>query len=204
MSGGFTRFCEACARHRIDVQLAPPPYAAPSRELFGATVEPTLREIQRTHAGAFFLAPDFYLHVFPVEGDVTFEHHNRALRRSSTDHVPPYPFEGLHVFAQLGRQASYLATVPGLVDAGGRQPVLYVDDHETPWALPLATSVDATFAVLAEFLDVRESDRTFPWDCSLLIGGDPGLRALVRSGALDPWIRGDRSIHRWIASTFTD
>ncbi|HLM42573.1 MAG TPA: hypothetical protein VK458_01845 [Myxococcaceae bacterium] len=50
--------------------------------------------------------------------------------------------------------AYHYATVPCLADARGLQPVVKVDMHEEPYAVPLASNVDRFFDTYSRYLEV--------------------------------------------------
>jgi len=199
---GFDALFAACERLSIPVTAGPPRADVPA-DVLGQPLDATLRAVFREHDGMWWSAPEFSLRIYPLEGADAFEWRNLSLRRSSDDYVPPYPFESLLVFAQYGRRASYLATVPSLADAAGRQPVLYLDTHEDPWAVPVAASVDAAFGVLAEYLArARLQEVNFPLDVADLISSDAALASRVTAKEFDAWTRGDASLQEWLQQTF--
>lgn len=204
---GFEALRAACERLLIPADFGPPRADAPESVL-GRPLEPALRALYREHDGVWWSAPGFSLRVYPLDGPDALEWRNEGLRRSGADYAPPYPFDDLLAFAQYGRQASYLATVPALADGSGRQPVLYLDTNEDPWAVPVASSVDAAFALLSRYLD-RSTARLglagldeagFPFDALELVAADAPLRGKAASGGFDAWTRGDPSVREWVRS----
>jgi hypothetical protein len=206
---GFEAFRRTCERHSIAANFGPRRTRVP-KTVLGQPLEPTLRALYREHDGVWWSAPEFSLRVYPLEGPDALESNNAGLRRSGGDYVPPYPFEDLLAFAQYGRQASYLATVPSLADDAGRQPVLYLDTHEDPWAVPVASTADRAFELLSLYIEeaIKRLGRAglteivFPLDVPDLISADAVLSAMVASKAFEVWTRGDQSIRKWIQNTF--
>jgi hypothetical protein len=151
---GFEAFSERCRRWGIELEAEARRKRVPASVL-GQPLEPTLRRLYAVHDGVSWHPPagGVELDIYPLTGDYALARQNDILRGYSDDHVPRYPFEELLVFAQVGLRASHLATVPALADAEGRQPVVYLDVHEDPWAVPIASSVDGAFALLARYID---------------------------------------------------
>jgi hypothetical protein len=209
IGAGFEAFSEQCRRLGIAATLAPASRAAPSSVL-GQPLEPTLVSLYAAHDGTWWFAPEFELRVYPLAGPDALEWRNHSLRRSAHEHVPPYPFDEMLVFAQYGAQADRLATIPALADAAGRQPVIYLDLHEDPWAVPVASSVDGVFDLLAQYIDRATTslgraglvEIDFPLDVGDLIAADDSLRAMIASGSFEGLIRGDSSIREWMSATF--
>lgn len=201
---GFETLRRTCERLSIAVTLGAPSREAPATVL-GQALDPALHEVYLEHDGVWWSSPEFSLRIYPLEGPDALEWRNISLRNSSADYLPPYPFDDLIAFAQYGRQSSYLAAVPKLGDESGRQPVLFLDTNEDPWAVPIASSVEGAFTTLAHCLDRAAGNLTevgFPLESSDLIGKDDSLASLVRSGKFKNWTRGDESIQDWIRKTF--
>jgi len=74
---------------------------------------------------------------------------NREMRASWQGDL----FARFVVFAGTPFLAHYFATVPGLADAEGAQPVVWVDSYEEGYALPLASNVDRFFDLYASYLE---------------------------------------------------
>jgi len=176
-------------------------FGAPERvpaTLLGAPVDPGLRDLLELHGPLEIHGGAFGLFVYGVTGAETIEWRTRGLRRMADDgHV--YPFDGLVAFAQYGHQASYLCCVPALAGPDGCQPVLWVDTHEEPYGLPIASSVERCVGVLARYLEARTRtpDVTFPRDVPALVRADRRLVEHARAGAFDAWLGGERD---WLAA----
>jgi hypothetical protein len=208
-ASGFSALRRTYARLGISADFGPPPAAVP-QTILGAPLDPDLRALYQANDGMHWAAPDFDLRIYPLTGPDALEWRNLSERRSSGDYVPPYPFDSLVIFAQYGLRASYLASIPTQADQAGHQTVLYVDLHETVWAVPIASSVDRTFALIGNYLEesVARYGRSglievqFPLDVPSLVANDAELVDRVKTGALAEWIRGDVSIQEWLRSAF--
>ena len=99
------------------------------------------------------------------------------------------------IFAGEALAASHYATIPELADAQGHQPVVKVDVHERPYALPVASTVDHLFEAYSHYLEALlalphardEGDALllFPRDVPHIIGRDAQLVASIRAGRFD-------------------
>jgi hypothetical protein len=207
----FDAFNGECRRLGIAASLGEPASVVPALVL-GQPVDPCLAALYAAHDGARWSASDFALSIYPLAGPDSLEWRNESLRRSADDFSPPYPFGELILFAQYGLQASHLALAPALADDGGRQPVLYLDLHEEPWAVPVASDLDQLFALLARYLDRAMGpaspgeggieELNFPFDIGDLVGSDSALVERVKAGEFERLARGDASIEEWMAKTF--
>lgn len=107
----------------------------------------------------------------------------------------PEPFRSLLVFGGQDALSYCYATVPGLADAQGIQPVVEVNPYEDIHAIPIASSVDRFFDTYARFLDFwyassgpdtfGDSRPGFPWDVPHIIAGDRPLMAMLVEGRFD-------------------
>lgn len=170
------------------VQLAPAAENVPE-VVAGAPLDPDLRELLRRHDGVRIHGDAFALFVYGFGGVETIAWSTAGLRSLASE--VRYPFDELVSFAQVGYQASYLCCVPALAAADGHQPVLYVDTHEEPWAMPVASSVERAFDALARNLE--HGDRVFPREALASLRADAELVALARSGAFDAWVAAERA-----------
>jgi hypothetical protein len=177
---------------RLDAQSA----ALPQR-ILDATLDPDLGEIFESHDGIRISGEIFALFVYGTSGPETLEWSTRGLR--SMQEELAYPLERLVSFAQVGYQASYLCCVPDLASGDDRQPVLYVDVNEAPWAVPVASTVARVFELLTKYLDLRARgfERTFPREVPELVREDARLVELARKGAFDRWLA-DQSARKWL------
>jgi hypothetical protein len=101
------------------------------------------------------------------------------------------------------------ATVPGLADEWGRQPVVRVDTYEPDaHVMPIASNVDRFFDSYSRYLEAivadpyyQESGDTellFPWNATDILARDERLVELMRAGRFDSLMKhvGDDT-HRW-------
>lgn len=206
---GFSALQRVSARFGITTDFGPPPPNVPET-MIDAPLDPELRPLYQMYDGMHWRAPDFDLRIYPLTGPDALEWRNLSQRRSPDDYVPAYPFDSLIIYAQYCLRASYLATIPALADQSGCQPVLYVDTHETVWAVPIASTVDGAFALISRYLEDTVarygrggvSEVQFPLDIPGLVANDAALVTRVKSGAFAKWIRGDASIQAWLSTAF--
>jgi hypothetical protein len=102
------------------------------------------------------------------------------------------PFRSCLLFGKTPSLAYHLATVPKLADAQGRQPVLYIDNHDERVVLPVASNVDQFFDTYSRYLEVLVqspeyepdlfSGVVFPWGVPELISRDRPLVELLAAG----------------------
>jgi hypothetical protein len=114
----------------------------------------------------------------------------------------------LFVFGGYSGLAWYLATVPGLADAKGSQPVVFVDAYDDTYALPVASNVDRFFDVFSHYLEALvshpdyeadgSSALSFPWRVPELLARDAPLVELLRAGRFDPLLKDDE-LRAWAA-----
>jgi hypothetical protein len=104
------------------------------------------------------------------------------------------------IFAGEPHLAYHYATVPTLADAQGLQPVVRVDVHEEPYAVPVASSVDRFFEIYSRYLEAllalprarqeKGALLAFPWEIPHLFGHDPPLVEALRAGRFDALMPG--------------
>ncbi len=134
---------------------------------------------------------------------------NERWRRSQ-----PSPFDSLLIFGKEMALATYYATVPALADAAGRQPVVEVDIHEEPYAIPLASNVDRFFDTYSHYWEalIVEPDHaeegpgalTFPFGVPELAARDVALVQMLKEGRFDfLGVTQDTSIQEWIAEVIS-
>lgn len=208
IGAGFDQFADVCRELGVVAKLGEPASDVP-QSLFGQSLEETLVQFYRNHDGGWWSAPQFDLRVYPLEGADSLEWRNASIRRAE-EGADAYPYGRLLTFAQYGRRAAYLATVPSTENNVKRQPIVFLDDSETPWAVPIASSLDGAFKLLAAYLRSASAkaglagveEISFPLEVSELIAADDALRRQVRSGDLDAIAGDDASIRDWITNTF--
>jgi hypothetical protein len=162
-------------------------------------------QLAAVHArvGYLWVKDEFFL--FPVRHERRLELRrvNERWRRDWAE-----PFGSLEVFAQDDRLAYFYATVPGLEDAKGRRPVVWVDVYEDLYAVPVASSVDMFFDTYARYLeralDTREDEeapppRPFPWSASGIIARDRELVAGLQAGRFDFLMPQKEELRQWVS-----
>lgn len=192
---GFERWRAACRAHGVAELPAAAPIPLPATVL-GQALDPALRDIYAEQNGGWWSSNQVTLRIYPLDGPDALAWRNESIRRAADDFVPPYPFDDVLLFAQFGRQASYLAILPARADAAGHQPVLYLDTHEDVWAVPVAASVDAALALLADWLPGAEN---FPQEVPDLLARDSAFAARVRAGEFAAWLGQNAEILAWLA-----
>ncbi|HYO72151.1 MAG TPA: hypothetical protein VEU33_39370 [Archangium sp.] len=104
------------------------------------------------------------------------------------------------------------ATVPGLADGWGRQPVVEVNTYEFDglYVMPVASNVDRFFDSYSRYLETvvadayyqttGEKDLFFPWHATEILARDERLVELMRAGRFDSLMKNvDDSTRRWAA-----
>ena len=119
------------------------------------------------------------------------------------------PFRSLLVFAKEEALAIYYATVPSLAEETGAQPVVVVNVHEEPYALPIASNIDRFFEVYSRYLDTIMKDPNyeeqgpavlaFPWGVTEFIARDRPLVERLRVGHFDSLMPKDEETREWVA-----
>ena len=121
----------------------------------------------------------------------------------------PEPIRSLLIFGKEDLLAYYYATVPRLADEMGRQPVVRVNVHEEPHALPVASNMDWFFDTYSRYLEalVRSPDYEeegsaalgFPWDIPEIIARDRQLVEMLRAGRFDFLMPKGEETRAWVA-----
>lgn len=104
---------------------------------------------------------------------------------------PDLPWlDELSFFASWEGTSYTLASVPGLADESGRQPVIYVDLHETTRIVPIASSGELAFQRLADHVEAIVAAGADPADGPFFpdsiddrMAGDFALQAMIAGGA---------------------
>ena len=208
---GLARLLTVCQRAGIRVHLTPPSRRPPPRAgkvVVGHPLDPELAAFYARWGGARF-ANDIYLLRVDDEEDQLEE--KGQWWREDWQHRVGMP---LFIFGGVASLAYYFATVPGLADAQGRQPVVQVDtyDLDGPFLLPLASSVDRLFEAYSHYLEelVAHEDfqergseaLSFPWKVPHLMARDPRLVQLIREGHFDPFLHGPEG-RSWATQVIT-
>jgi hypothetical protein len=172
----------------------------------GHPLDPILAAVY-SHLGRALFNEDIY--VLGVDDDVNeLEEENRRWRECWQDRLA-LP---LFVFGGVASLAYDYATVPGLADEQGRQPVVEVDtyDLEGPHAIPVASNVDRFFDTYARYLEAELAANpsysaggpgffSFPWGTPELIAQDAPLVAMLRAGRFDPLLKKAEESRAWVS-----
>ncbi|WP_224244528.1 hypothetical protein [Hyalangium gracile] len=128
---------------------------------------------------------------------------NERLREDGAE-----PFRSCLVFGEKTGFSYYLGTVPTLANAHALQPVVYIDGHEAPFAIPVASSVDRFFDTYSRYLERMAVDLEyvhtgspallFPWSTPELVASDAPLIAQVRAGRFDFLAHGAPGALEWL------
>jgi hypothetical protein len=207
---GLERLLEVCERLNLGLRLSPParePLKAGS-SLEGLPFDPVLASVYARLGHAAF-ATKVMGWVLTQSNDEAhrLEERNKWWRENWWDALG----EPVLVFGGDMGTAYTFATVPGLADAWGRQPVVRVDTYESvPEVMPIASNVDRFFDSYAHYLEKLvaapgyqesgETDLTFPWHATELLSRDERLVELMRAGRFDSLMKHvDEETRGWAA-----
>jgi hypothetical protein len=112
------------------------------------------------------------------------------------DDAWPEHFRALMLF---GNEMLYrYATVPGLSNPAGMQPVIRVDPYEDIHALPVASDLDRFFDAYSRYLEISVQDPEyqatgvswvrFPYGVPEIIARDSPLVEMIKEGRFDRWM----------------
>lgn len=175
MTTGRQRFLDSCRRHGLEQS----PYG--NRAACSRPVDADVRSfLEETGGGQFAMMS------FSGPGDLAERSETAAYGR------PDLPWlRELTFFAKWQRTNYHLASIPTLGDATGRQPILYVDLHESTQIVPIASRGDLAFLRLAEHIDAHlsrgrelEDEPFFPESVADAISADLELQTLIATGRL--------------------
>jgi hypothetical protein len=196
---GLERLMEVCHRLELQVKTAPPGHT-PLRAgtlIAGLPLDPVLAVVY-ARLGFVAFATD-------VAGIVLYrsDDEERELEEDNERWIDRYRKQlalPTFVFAGEPMMAYHYATVPSLADEQGRQPVVWVDVYEEPYAVPVASNVDRFFDAYSRYLEAlmalpnaREegaSLKTFPWGSIEIIGRDGPLVEMIHEGRFDSLMTG--------------
>jgi hypothetical protein len=207
---GLERLLEVCQRLDLGLRTSPParePLKAGSL-LEGVPFDPVLASLYaRLGHAAFATKVMGWVLSFSDDQVHTLEEDNKWWRERWWDALgqPVIPFGG-----DMGLAYTY-ATVPGLADGWGRQPVVRVDTYESvPDVMPIASNVDRFFDSYSRYLEAvvadpyyqesGDTDLIFPWHATGILARDERLVELMRAGRFDPLMKhGDDETRDWAA-----
>jgi hypothetical protein len=189
---GLERLMEVCRRLHLQLKTSPPSHTPPRAGalMAGLPFDGVLSAVY-TQLGYAAFATDADGIVLRRYDDTErkLEEDNRWWSEGSRARLALPTF----IFAGEPMMAYHYATVPDLADAQGRQPVVMVDVYEDPYAMPVASDVDSFFDAYSRYLESmkaipegrEETQMTFPWNVSAIIGRDTRLVELIREGRFD-------------------
>ncbi len=204
---GLERLMEVCRRTRLPMTMTPPARVPPRTGVLvgGHPLDPVLAAVY-SRLGRGLFNKDLYL--LCVDDSLNeLEQQSRWWRENWQERLalPLFVFGG-----KASLPYSY-ATVPGLADARGHQPVVEVDTSlDGPRAVPIASDVDRFFDTYSRYLEAEiEADPnyeaggpgyfSFPWGTPELIARDAPLVDLIRAGHFDPFLKNDEEARAWTA-----
>jgi hypothetical protein len=204
---GLERLLEVCQRLNLGLETSPPahePLRAGSL-LEGVPFDPILANVYARFGHAVFARKVMCWSLAASnDDDHDLEEMNKRWRKKWWEELG----EAVLVF---GGDVYTYATVPGLADARGRQPVIMVDTYEfEPKVMPIASDVDHFFDSYSRYLETKVSHPRhqesggagirFPWDATDVLARDERLVDLMRAGRFDSLMKNvDDQTHRWAA-----
>ena len=185
---GFNKLCKVCSEFGLCQELAKPIVSMPdAMTLLGVCLDAYLKAVLDQTNGAKL----WNVFVFGGDGSANnLVEINHGFRKASEDVFPS--LNGLLIYAQIGYQETYLATVSAVESSSGRYPVVLVDLNEEPIFLPIASNVDLAFEFIARYLkhlvekygsvNTGVEETLFPWDVPKLITDDRELMHSLKEG----------------------
>ncbi len=205
---GLERLMAVCQRLGLGLETSPParePLKAGSL-VEGVPFDPVLASVYARMGHASFASKVGGWGLTRFDEQVhRFEENNKWWRETYWERLgEPVVVFGGHVY-------SY-ATVPGLADGWGRQPVVEVNTYEFDelHVMPVASNVDRFCDSYSRYLEALgadphyqrtgEKDLYFPWDATEILARDERLVELMRAGRFDALMRDvDAEARRWAA-----
>ncbi|PTL78167.1 hypothetical protein [Vitiosangium sp. GDMCC 1.1324] len=204
---GLERLLEVCQRLNLGMETSPParePLKAGS-SFMGFPFDPVLASVYACLGHAAFATKVMSWGLTRSDDQVNrLEVTNKRWREKWWKELG----EPVIVF---GGDVYAYATVPGLADVRGRQPVVMVDTYEfEPKVMPIASNVDRFFDTCARYLEAKvlhphyqgagDLDLRFPWDATEILARDERLVELMRAGRFDALMKNvDNVSRRWAA-----
>jgi hypothetical protein len=194
---GLERLMEVCQRLKLGLETSPParePLKAGSL-LEGVPFDPVLASVYARLGHASFASKVGGWGLTRSDEQVhRLEESNKYWREEWWEMLG----EPVIVF---GGDVYTYATVPGLADGWGRQPVVEVNTYEyEPRVMPIASNVDRFFDSYSRYLEAGEEEFGFPWDATDILARDERLVELMRAGRFDALMKNvDEETRRWAA-----
>lgn len=207
---GLERLRKTCVRLNLALQMIPPagnPPAAGSL-IEGQPLDPLLAAFYKRWSRASFATDKAGIFILPwdTQADINLQTENRMRQRRLQEESA---YSSLLFFAGEPNTAYRYATMPELADERGYQPVVYVDMHEEPHALPMASNVDLFFDLYARYLEELvaapgyeeegEGALLFPWMVPHLVAHDRLLVQMLQAGRFDSVMKKTGSTPDWVA-----
>jgi hypothetical protein len=205
---GLERLMEVCQRLNLGMETSPPAREPPKAGslLEGVPFDPILASVYARLGDAIFAKKvgGWGLTCFDDQLN-RLEEDNKWWRERYWNRLG----EPVIVF---GGYAYAYATVPGLADGWGRQPVVEVNTYEFDgvYVMPVASNVDRFFDSYSRYLEALaadsyyqktgEKDLIFPWHATEILARDERLVELMRAGRFDALMKDvDDTTRRWAA-----
>ncbi len=202
---GLERLMEVCQRLNLGLKTSPParePLRAGSL-LEGVPFDPVLASVYSRLGHATFATKVMRWVLTRSDDQVhRLEENNKWWRENYWDALG----EPVIVF---GGDVYTYATVPGLADDQGRQPVVEVNTYEyEPKVMPIASNVDRFFDSYSHYLEALvahpryqqsgELELDFPLGVTDLLARDERLVELMRAGRFDSLMKNvDDTTRHW-------
>jgi hypothetical protein len=206
---GLDRLLETCQRLSLGLETSPParePIRAGSL-LEGIPFDPMLASVYARMGHAVFATQVMGLAL------IQFDNHDRTLETRNKWWRENYWEELGEPVIVFGGGVYTYATVPGLADGLGRQPVVEVNTYELdgPYVVPVASNVDRFFDSYSRYLDALvvdpryretgEKELLFPWHTAEILARDERLVELMRARRFDSLMKHvDDDTRRWAAT----
>jgi hypothetical protein len=206
---GLTHLLEVCRQHQLLLEEEPAAHPIPIAgvPISGLPFDARLAAVH-SHVGHFRIKEGFFLLRLVDAQKFDLTRVNERWRRDQ-----PEPFRSLLVFAKEDLLACYYGTVPSLADESGVQPVVDIDIHSAPHAIPVASDVDRFFDTYARYIEALVespcfeedgfSSLAFPWDVPSLIAADRPLVEMLRAGRFDFLMPRNDETRRWVAQVLS-
>jgi hypothetical protein len=204
---GLERLMAVCRQLDLEVLTEPPASTPPvvGSMIGGVPLDPVLAAFYSRFGRAMFAVNSAGMGLFRVNDSVNELEDDNQWWRKTWQQQLALP---LFTFGGWSGLAWYLATVPGVADANGFQPVVFADAYDEPYALPVASNVDCFFDAYSRYLEALvahpyyaedgSAALTFPWRVPEIIGRDARLVEMLRAGRFEPLLK-DEEMRAWVA-----